>query len=82
MPNDFHRTNLNLFRADVDWLTKTYGYGWTEKARDIIHGYVNGAAENTHSIFRDHSCWLCQDGAKPCAYGNPARCEYPHAYND
>jgi hypothetical protein len=33
-------------------------------------------------IFRAHSCWKCQDGAKPCVQGSPNRCEYPHARND
>lgn len=40
MTNDFHRTNINLRREDVDWLVQTYGYGWTEKVRDIVHDYV------------------------------------------
>ena len=33
-------------------------------------------------IFRDHNCWKCGDGARPCANGLPNRCEYPHARND
>lgn len=33
-------------------------------------------------IFRDHNCWRCQHGAKPCAYGNPLQCGEPHARND
>jgi hypothetical protein len=33
-------------------------------------------------IFRNHSCWACNDGAKPCRQGHPHRCEYPHARND
>lgn len=33
-------------------------------------------------IFRDHNCWKCQDGAKPCVRGGTHRCEYPHARND
>lgn len=33
-------------------------------------------------IFVYHNCWKCQDGKKPCANGNPSRCEYPHARND
>lgn len=39
--NDFHRTNLNLHRADVEYFQQKYGYGWTEKVRDIIHEYVH-----------------------------------------
>ena len=35
-----------------------------------------------HGIFRDHSCWKCQDGQKLCVNGNPDQCDYPHARND
>lgn len=33
-------------------------------------------------IFRDHNCWKCSDGSRPCANGSPNRCEYPRARND
>lgn len=33
-------------------------------------------------IFRDHRCWKCDDGARPCVAGVPTRCEYPRARND
>ena len=33
-------------------------------------------------IFRDHNCWKCSDGAKPCVRGATSRCEFPHARND
>lgn len=33
-------------------------------------------------IFRDHNCWRCDNGTKPCVIGNPHKCEYPHARND
>lgn len=33
-------------------------------------------------IFRDHNCWRCNDGEKPCVNGHPHQCEYPHARND
>lgn len=33
-------------------------------------------------MFRDHNCWKCQSGEKPCVVGNPGRCEFPHARND
>lgn len=33
-------------------------------------------------MFRDHRCWKCQDGARPCAQGNPLNCDYPRARND
>lgn len=41
MTDDLHRTNINLYAKDVEWLRNKYGYGWTEKARDIIHDYIS-----------------------------------------
>ena len=37
---DLHRTNINLFSADVAYLRHTYGYGWTEVVREAIASYV------------------------------------------
>lgn len=33
-------------------------------------------------IFQTHNCYECEHGKKPCPYGNPHQCEYPHARND
>lgn len=33
-------------------------------------------------IFRDHNCWKCGNGEKPCVIGNPSQCGFPHARND
>lgn len=33
-------------------------------------------------IFRDHNCWACDNGKKPCREGNYNNCSYPHARND
>ena len=35
-----------------------------------------------NGIFRDHNCWKCKSGEKPCVVNNPRKCEYPHARND
>lgn len=35
-----HRTNLNLYATDVAFLQHTYGYGWTEQARELLHQKV------------------------------------------
>ncbi len=35
-----------------------------------------------HPMFRDHNCWKCGNGEKPCAEGNYGNCSYPHARND
>jgi hypothetical protein len=32
-----HRTNINLYTSDVDFLQRTYGPGWTVIVRTIIH---------------------------------------------
>ena len=40
MTDDLHRTNINLFSADVAWLRSTYGYGWTEVVREAVASYV------------------------------------------
>ena len=37
MTTTFHRTNLNLYAEDVAFMQATFGRGWTEQARDIIH---------------------------------------------
>ena len=34
------RVTLNLYEADVIWLIKTYGHGWTERIRQHIHDEV------------------------------------------
>lgn len=44
--------------------------------------YLKKSAEGKQGIFRDHSCWKCQDGKKPCVNGSPNRCDYPRARND
>ncbi len=33
-------------------------------------------------LFKDHRCYRCKDGEKPCVQGNPRQCYYPHARND
>ena len=40
MNPQLHRTNLNLHASDVAWLRHTYGYGWTEQARELLHQKV------------------------------------------
>ena len=46
--------------------------------------YLRESARGKEGIFRDHSCWKCNDGAKPCIRkdGHSHLCEYPHARND
>jgi hypothetical protein len=41
-----------------------------------------GVAEERRGIFRDHTCYRCKDGERPCVRGNPGNCSFPHARND
>lgn len=45
----FHRTNINLFEPDVAYLQRKYGYGWTEKVRDIVNDRVKQLREQDES---------------------------------
>lgn len=44
---DLHRTNINLFSNDVAWLNHRFGYGWTEKVREIVREYVKSHRQET-----------------------------------
>ena len=41
-PSDLHRTNINLYAADVQWLRTCYGWGWSEYVREIVHEVIVG----------------------------------------
>ena len=60
-PFDLHRTNINLYARDVEWLRRTYGYGWTEKVRDMI-----ASAVRNQKLVREE--WKPEYGMK---YDNP-----------
>lgn len=36
-----HRTNINLYTADVEWLRARYGFGWTERVREIVRAHIH-----------------------------------------
>lgn len=38
--SDFHRTNINIYRKDFEFLLAHYGWGWTNAAREAIHRHV------------------------------------------
>ena len=57
----------------------------TERAREVAERAPIDPRDpnpNREGIFRDHNCWRCQSGAKPCVVGNPRNCENLHARND
>ena len=31
-----HRTNINLYLDDVEYLRKVFGFGWTNQVRDLV----------------------------------------------
>lgn len=31
-----HRTNINLWAEDVEYLRRIFGYGWTNQVRDLV----------------------------------------------
>lgn len=33
-------------------------------------------------VFRDHNCYRCDSGKKPCVSGNPRNCDTLYARND
>lgn len=38
--NELHRTNINLYAADVDYLSRRFGFGWSEQVREAVNDYV------------------------------------------
>lgn len=50
--------------------------------REAAHIDPRDPHPTRQGIFRDHNCWRCDSGAKPCVRGATNRCEYPHARND
>lgn len=49
-----HRTNLNLHASDVAFLQHTYGYGWTEQARELLHQRVEQLRQQRQQTLRGH----------------------------
>lgn len=47
---DLHRTNLNLYLSDVQWMRNHYGHGWTEWVRDMIHQCIERKRSDTRYI--------------------------------
>ena len=57
-------------------------YGFDGNTRNDRDEFRDPREEYRHPMFRDHNCWKCREGEKPCVAGNPSRCEYPHARNE
>jgi hypothetical protein len=47
---DYHRTNINLYRSDFEYLLAKFGYGWTQEIREVVHRYVESL--RTYNQFR------------------------------
>lgn len=40
LPGDpLQKITLNLYLSDVDWLKKRFGWGYSEKIRDLVREY-------------------------------------------
>jgi len=40
MPRKIHRTNINLWVEDVEYLRRIFGFGWTNQVRDMVQKKV------------------------------------------
>ena len=57
----------------------------TDEWREINEAFERAMAPRAnpkHPMFRDHNCYRCGEGERPCAHGNYATCPNPHARND
>lgn len=43
-----HRTNINLFEADVIYLQTIFGHGWTNQVRDMVAKKVKEIKRTRH----------------------------------
>lgn len=40
-----HRTNINLYAEDVEFLKRHYGWGWSERVRDLVCEHVTACRQ-------------------------------------
>lgn len=40
MSRKIHRTNINLWAEDVEYLRRIFGFGWTNQVRDMVQKKV------------------------------------------
>lgn len=59
-----------------------YKYIPAKEADDAMAAAMAPRENPPHPMFRDHNCAYCDSGQKPCVYGNPSQCQFPHARND
>lgn len=57
----FHRTNLNLYAEDVEFMQRMFGRGWTEQVRDIIHQELKAIKERTKHIPNENTAYLSME---------------------
>ena len=55
-PLPLHRTNINLYEEDVEWLRERFGQGWTEWIRDLVHETAKSAKAQPSQIIEVY-CW-------------------------
>ena len=87
---DCHRTETYLaHRREIAALLGRMPTASPEEAREIadrLHALraaaLRLAASGQSSFFKDHRCWKCKNGQRPCALGGHHQCDYPRARND
>jgi hypothetical protein len=75
LPDDpLRRVTLNLYEADVAWLIKTYGDGWTVRIRQHIHNEIVSRKEydNAMKILKRPTLGDLNDQQPPGRPRNPA----------
>lgn len=65
---------MNEIERSQARLESLFGKDW------LTNGMMDDPSK--YGIFRNHRCWKCNDGERPCAQGDPSLCEYPRARND
>lgn len=46
-----HKTNINLYAADVEDMKRLYGYGWSEVVRKLVRYHIDGRESGTTTLY-------------------------------
>lgn len=77
-------TDDSLWRRKISATRRAYTLNRADHARKMVISAEPDPfyRSDLQGIFRDHRCWKCNDGEKPCVKGNPRDCETLRARND
>lgn len=45
MNETLQKVTLNLYESDVEWFKRTYGYGHTERMRNVLRDFIKKSEE-------------------------------------